>query len=234
MRNRPTENSIACIVSPPVKHKGLTLVELLVAISVLALIAVLGWRGLDSIARARIALTGDLEQIRGMQLAFAQLQSDCAHLASAAVLPNRVPLIVEQGRLTLVRTVFADNQPSRLQVVTYRVREGVQTRSESAATRDLTELGTLWQTAANDTDTSQAVALQSGVTALTMRLWVSGGTGWQTGSQIAQLAGTPVSTANPRPGQTAGPPPLLTGLEVAMQLQGRENSLLKIFLLGAV
>lgn len=215
-------------------HSGLTLIELLVAISILSFIAVLGWRGLDSIVRARIALVSDLEQTRGMQLAFAQLQSDCAHLASPAVLPDRVPLSVEQGRLTLVRTVFADNQPSRLQVVTYRVRDGALTRSESAATRDLQELGTLWQTAATDTETTQAVALQSGISTLTMRLWVSGGTGWRTGAEIAQLTAPPAPDATPRPGQTAGAPPLLTGLEVGMQLQGRKESLRKIFLLGAV
>ncbi|MEN3295328.1 MAG: ral secretion pathway protein, partial [Burkholderiales bacterium] len=36
--------------------RGFTLVELLIAISVLAMVAVLGWRGLDSIVRARVAL----------------------------------------------------------------------------------------------------------------------------------------------------------------------------------
>ena len=117
MRNKSGRNGDARVVSPPVGHKGLTLIELLVAISMLALIAVLGWRGLDSIVRARVALTDDLEQTRGMQLAFAQLQSDCAHLAGTAVLPKRMPLLVEQGRLTLVRALFSDNQPSRLQVV---------------------------------------------------------------------------------------------------------------------
>lgn len=220
MRNRPAESSAA---SPPARHKGLTLIELLVAISVLAFIAVLGWRGLDSIVRARIALTGDLEQTRGMQLAFAQLQSDCAHLADAAVLPNRMPLLVEQGRLTLVRTVFADNQPSRLQVVAYRAKDGMLTRRESAATRDLRELGALWLAAANDIDTSQAVVLQSGVAALTMRLWASGG--WRAG-----VDALPPSV----PAGMNASPVVPTGLEVASQLQGREGRLLKIFLLGAI
>lgn len=223
MRNRPTGNVAAYAASPPDRHKGLTLIELLVAIGVLAFIAVLGWRGLDSIARARIALTGDLEQTRGMQLAFAQLQSDCAHLASTAVLPNRVPLVAEQGRLTMVRTVFADHQPSRLQVVTYRVKGGVLTRHESAATRDLTELDMLWRAAANDIDMTQSIALQSGVAALTMRLWANGG--WHAGVNA------------PPPVVPAGinvMPVVPTGLEVALQLQGRENSLVKTFLLGAV
>lgn len=234
MRNRPYLNGGARAASRLARHSGLTLIELLVAISILSFIAVLGWRGLDSIVRARMALVSDLEQTRGMQLTFAQLQSDCAHLASPAILPDRLPLSVEQGRLTLVRTVFADSQPSRLQVVTYRVREGVLTRSESAATRDLTELGALWQAAANDPDTTRAVALQSGVRALTMRLWIAGGTGWRTGAEVAQLTSASGLTANPRLGQTAGPPPPLTGLEVEMRFQGREDGLLKIFLLGAV
>jgi general secretion pathway protein J len=203
------------------KQWGLTLVELLVAISVLGFVAVLGWRGLDSIVRARIALTRDLEQTRGMQLAFAQLQSDCAHLVSLSALPNRIPLAVGQGRLTLVRTVFADNQPSRLQIIRYRVNDGVLTRRESPATRDLRELDTLWQTAVNDTDSGQAVMLQSDVAAMTMRLWINGS--WRTEADAVITIG----------GSTAAPS-LPTGLEVTMQLRGRDTGLLKIFLLGAV
>lgn len=210
-------------------QSGLTLIELLVAISILSFIAILGWRGLDSIVRARAAISSDIEQTRGMQLAFAQLQSDCAHLANSASLPDQMPLIAEQGQLKLVRRVFADNQPSRLQVVAYRVRNGVLTRHESPATRDLAELGTLWRSVASDTDAALGVALQEGVTAMTMRLWSSGGSGWQT----PQPAPPPVSTPD-RPSAAASGPLPPTGLEVTLQLQGRENSLRKVFLLGAV
>jgi general secretion pathway protein J len=101
----------------------------------------------------------------------------------------------------------------------------VLTRRESAATRDFRELDTLWLTAANDTDTSQAVVLQSDVTALTMRLWVSGGKGWRTDLDVL--------TPPPHAGSTVSPP-LPTGLEVTMQLRGRDTGMLKIFLLGAV
>jgi general secretion pathway protein J len=233
MFNRQIRSS-ARAASRPARHAGLTLIELLVAISILSFIAVMGWRGLDSIVRARIALTSDLEQTRGMQLAFAQLQSDSAHLVSSTAIPGMVQIVAEDGRLTLIRTVFADNQPSRLQVIAYRVKDGMLTRRESAATRDLTELGELWRSAASDTDMSQAVALQSGVTALTMRLWIKGATGWQAGAQVAQQTGAPVSATNPQTGQSSVASPALTGLEVAMQLQGREGSLLKVFLLGAV
>ncbi len=216
-------------------HKGLTLIELLVAISVLAVVAVLGWRGLDSIVRSRIALTDDLAQTRGMQLTFAQLQSDCAHLFDPSVLVSKASLVAAQGRLTLVRTVFSDDHPSRLQVVTYQVRDGILTRRESVATRDLRELDKLWLSALNDTDTNTSttpldrlrtgVVLQSDVTALTMRLWVNGSNGWSTNltAQAAPpLLGTPSNS------------PVPTGLEVTMQVHGRATGMVKIFLLGAV
>lgn len=216
-------------------HKGLTLIELLVAISVLAVVAVLGWRGLDSIVRSRIALTDDLAQTRGMQLTFAQLQSDCAHLVNSSELVSKASLATEQGRLTLVRTVFSDNHPSRLQVVIYQVKDGVLTRRESVATRDLRELDKLWLSAVNDTDTNTSTAtldklrtgvvLQSDVTALTMRLWVNGSNGWSSNlnaQTTLPLLGTPANSSDP------------TGLEVTMQVRGRATGMVKIFLLGAV
>ncbi|MFA7300527.1 MAG: prepilin-type N-terminal cleavage/methylation domain-containing protein [Sideroxydans sp.] len=198
---------------------GLTLIELLVAISILGLIAVMGWRGLDIIVHSRSALTADLEQTRGMQLTFAQLQNDCAQLASATILPDRVTLLASDNKITLVRTVFSDNQPTRLQVLSYRVLDGKLIRRESAATRNLTELDKLWLAAVNDTEATPSVMLQTGVAMMTMRAWMKGSTDWQ----------APIAM-NTSPQKMAAP----TGLEVTLQLQGRADVLIKNFLLGAV
>jgi general secretion pathway protein J len=228
-------------------QRGLTLIELLVAISILAFVAVLGWRGLDGIVRARVALNADLEQTRGMQLAFAQLQSDAAHLVTTATIPDRSPLVIDKGRFMLVRMVFADNQPSRLQVVTYQVKDGVLTRRESATTRDLKELDNLWVNAVSDRDKTQAVVLQTGVGAMETRLWASDNAGWRSGD-VDQVMNAPPPTTLP-PAQPGAPishsaamsnpitgfnQRVLTGLEVTMQMQGRDSKMTKIFLLGAI
>lgn len=203
---------------------GFTLVELLVAISVLAIVAVLGWRGLDSIVRARIALNADLAQTRGLQLAFAQMQSDALALAPRDVLGNRSAVQAEQGRLTLVRLVFAENQPSRLQVVAYRLRDGVLSRRESPATRELKELDGYWSRMIGDSDDAPRVALQANVSDMIIRSWATDGRGWRMGTD---------ETANARP-QQAGAPVEVTGLEVSLRQFERDGSLVKVFLLGSV
>jgi general secretion pathway protein J len=201
---------------PPCRARlrGFTLIELLVAIGILALVAVLGWRGLDGIVRARVALTQQMEATRGMQLAFAQLQSDTEHLADTALLHGRQNLDAANDRLTLVRLVFEENAAAQLQVVSYRVRDGVLTRSESPGTRELTQLDSLWQSALGQGAGQGAggIALQSGVEAIALRLWDEGA--WR-----APSASRPVA-----PG----------GLEVALRLSGQDNPLVKIFLLGAI
>jgi general secretion pathway protein J len=206
--------------------KGFTLVELLVAITILAIVAVLGWRGLDGIVRARIALSAQLEQTRGMQLTFAQLQSDCEHIVKESTTPNRRPIFQDQDRITLVRTVLLENQPTRLQAVSYRLKDGVLTRRESALTRDLDELDKLEMSATNDADRSQEVVLQTGVRSMTARLWILG-TGWISLSEWSGRTDTSGSTTNPT-NPTAEP----TGLEVMLVLTGSEVNVTKAFLLG--
>ena len=209
-------------------HKrGFTLVELLVAITILAIVAVLGWRGLDGIVRARIALSAQLEQTRGMQLTFAQLQSDCAHIVNGSTIPNRAPLAQDANRLTIVRTVMLDNQPTRLEVVSYRLKDGALTRRESATTRDLDELDKLWAAATNDADSSQEVVLQTGVRAMNTRAWIDR-TGWVSMSSVMNQTVVTSSSG----GSSAAALP--TGLEVSLVLQGSEVNVTKVFLLGPV
>ncbi len=204
---------------------GFTLVELLVAISILAIVAVLGWRGLDGIIRARVALTEQLEATRGMQLAFAQLQSDAEHMADPATLQNRPYLLTDNDAMTLVRVVKNEYEPSALQVVSYRVSDSILTRRESAATRDLMQLDVLWKAATSNSDTTPPVALQQGVMAMVVQTWEGGG--WRTG-------GPPKVNVPVVPNAPAIAAPTPTGLQVSLQVKDVQLVMVKSFLLGGL
>ena len=97
------------------------------------------------------------------------------------------------------------------------MREGVLTRRESLATRDLAQLDQLWLAATSDADTTPPVSLQTGVAGMQIQTWENNG--WR------QRQAAPGEFLLPRPA---------TGLQVALQVQGQEASMSKAFLLGGI
>jgi general secretion pathway protein J len=217
------------------KQQGLTLVELLIAISILAFVAVLGWRGLDTIVRTRLALNQELQQTHGMQLAFAQLQTDCANVVDAELLDGRSPVVIQANHITLARKIQIEAQPTRLQLVIYRWKDGVLTRQATALTRDLRELEKFWSQTNTMDLTAQPVTLQSGLRSMQLRVWSNDGRGWRSSEQATatSAAVSKGSLMNPQAGTTASQTNW-SGLEVSLGMPGSEASLSKIFLLGAV
>ena len=242
--------------------RGFTLVELLVAITVLAIVAVMGWRGLDGIVRSREQLTQNMEQTRGIQLTFAQMQSDLEQIADKGLLRQRPNVMADSSRLVFIRTVLAENAPSQLQVVSYLIHDGVLLRRESRLTRDLVQLQALWQAALGDASAQGAVALQGGVTSRDVRVWETGGwklpgnsstafssalpgaEGGEGGERGGAVVGGPGSdgtgsgsgtgSANPPGTPVRSPSEGPTGLEISLLIQGQSVPLTKVFLLGAV
>jgi general secretion pathway protein J len=185
--------------------QGFTLIEMLIAIGILAMIAVLGWRSMDGMIRSRAALTDSMQQLRAMQRSFAQMQDDCAQLAAPDAIGVTAPLQIQADRLALIRNVFTPDQPTRLQAVVWYVAGGVLKRRASPVTRDLPALQRFLQQNSGGVD----LALQNDVHAMSLRTL---------GQAVQSQA---IGAVIPR------------GLEVTLQLGSGDGAVRRLFLLGA-
>ncbi len=95
-------------ISPPIASRriqGFTLLELLVAVALMAIIAVLGWRGLDAVIGARDDISRNTDRLRGLSLAFAQIEDDLRRAWFARLLVPGEPVILlresDPGRIEL-------------------------------------------------------------------------------------------------------------------------------------
>ncbi len=74
---------------PKRRPRGFTLVELLVATAMMALLAILSWRGLDGMTRAQVQTSARADEVLALQVALAQWGAD---LDAVAQLPQTTPL----------------------------------------------------------------------------------------------------------------------------------------------
>ncbi|MDO9196592.1 type II secretion system protein J [Rhodoferax sp.] len=84
----------------PRSAQGFTLIELLVAISLMALMAVLSWRGLDGMTRAQAQLRQHSDEVLALQAGLAQWAADLDALAPQ---PNTPSLDWDGRALRIVR-----------------------------------------------------------------------------------------------------------------------------------
>src|SRR5690348_4321593 len=82
--------------------RGFTLIELLVAIAIMAVIAVLSWRGLDQIIRGRATITNAMEDERVFAQLFDQMRIDAREAASDDE-SGQAAVSVSGSRLQIVR-----------------------------------------------------------------------------------------------------------------------------------
>jgi general secretion pathway protein J len=71
-----------------IHSRGFTLIEVLVAISVMALMALMSWRGLDGMLRTQSSLQSRSDEIRTLQAGLAQWQTDLDQLAELHGTPS--------------------------------------------------------------------------------------------------------------------------------------------------
>jgi len=94
--------------------RGFTLVEVLVALAIMAVMAGMAWRGIDGIVRARDVNQGRLEQSLRLDSVIAQLEQDVAAIQDTTAVPG---ISCDANTVRITRRV-----DDGLQVVAWAVR----------------------------------------------------------------------------------------------------------------
>ncbi len=121
---------------PPLRTRGFTLVEVLVALMVLALMAAMAWRGVDALVRTREVAQARMESLLRAQSVLAQWEADLKAVISTQVSPG---VLCEGASLHLTR-----RQPDGVQVVTWALRSGTLNRWAAAPTTRSEALQEAW------------------------------------------------------------------------------------------
>ena len=187
------------------RDRGFTLVELLIAISLMAVLAVLGWRGLDSVLVSRERIVESSDSLRALSVGFAQIEEDLRRAWPVRLLIPSVPPVgfVGQGpdsppALQMLRELPPGSGASQVQQVIYRLRDGVFERGFAA-----------WAAPSRDAAAAAPARqltwqpLVADVANLQMRGWIAG-RGWVPASALVPRSGAPAAIG------------LVTGLEVLL------------------
>ncbi len=110
------------------KSGGFTLIEVLVASAILALMALLSWRGLDGMAKAQFSLQSRSDAHQTLQVGLSQWRTDLDNMSS---LPN-VPSLDWDGRVLRITRQHSQDPQAGLQVVAWSLGNGQWTRWQSA------------------------------------------------------------------------------------------------------
>jgi general secretion pathway protein J len=210
--------------------RGFTLVEVLVALLIMAILAVMGWQGVDGMIRARDASQQAAERTLRLTTVIAQWEQD---LGSLYENPSVPALVFDGANLRLVRLT-----PEGAQVVVWSLREGVWRRWASPAVRRAFELQQAWlrsqQLIGNE---EQQVRVLEGATE--WQVYFFQGNAWANAQSSGNVAFVPTPSPPTSGAQGALPPGvtaaqrtlLPSGVRLVLSL-GPERRLTRDVLLG--
>jgi general secretion pathway protein J len=202
--------------------RGFTLVELLVALFALALLAVLSWRGLDGMMRARQVTEARADEVLALQTGLAQWGADLDALASFPP----TPAIEWNGRVLRLTRQSSLAPADGVRVVGWTRREGQWRRWQSPPlfTRGDLEAAwvqaDLWSQNPSDAARAQEVAIAP---LLEWQLFYFRDNAWTNPQSAATSATTPAPGGGTAATTSASPLP--DGVRLVLQLpEGRALS----------
>ena len=196
--------------------RGFTLLELLVAITVLSIVSMIAWRGLDSLVSTRERLEPEVDDVRSLLTAFGQMERDLTQITNPTFLGlagSPLNIGVADGGQVIELARVASPVPDRateVQTVFYRVVDGSLVRQ---ATPPLPSFNRA------NVDSFETARLINNVKSINVRVWQVPN-GWV--SPFPSEGGG----AQPPTGQT---PP---GIEVTL-VRTDDKKFRRVFLVGA-
>ncbi len=211
--------------------QGFTLIELLIALALLAVVALLAWRGLDQVARGQASLSRAMESERALSQLYNQMHDDLQQ----AVRDDDVsvaPIHSEPGSLQIIRALRVPGETTRLQVIRYQLRDRHVMRYASSTLTTVGQLHDLLAPGASMAGWS-SVALAGDALDFNTRLYVPH-SGWADDWQSAQNAMLINQNTLPLPGSGGGGPAPrdITGVQLVIHVTGQQGPLTRIFVVG--
>ena len=131
------------------QQRGFTLIELLIAITLMAVLAGLSWRGLDTLARTRENTQTRIQKISVVQTVLAQWQADLDAMQAVPKVSDAG--VLWDGRVLRITrrasTVTATGADAGLWVVGWTQRNGQWLRWQSTAVTTSAQLQQAWRQA---------------------------------------------------------------------------------------
>jgi general secretion pathway protein J len=188
---RSPSTALGCSRHRRASHHGFTLVEVLVALTIMAVVAALAWRGIDGMVRAKEVSQAAMDRTMRLGTALAQWERDLQAVQPGAGTP---PLSFDGASLRLTR-----ESRDGIQLVVWTLRETALWRWASPPLTRASELQDQWMRSL------QLVGAEPGTLRVlddvqSLQVYFYRGNGWsnaQSSADLVQAPAVPASGAVP-------------------------------------